>query len=669
MVFTGGGIQEEVAVQISGDGAGLMDTLDAAERGMLSFKSVVGGLGVALGALAAGGLAEAVNAARDFEQQMVELEKVTSPEIAEEMGTAIQQMAEEIPLAQSELAGIAEQAGRLGIEGVDNIKEFTRVTSEMAVSTDLTADEAANAFARITQLTGVPIENVRELGSAINELSNTMATSSSEITDSVLRAGAAMRQLGLSADETVALSAALNEVSESSERAGTRLRRLAQEVQVVSGSDLEAMAAALGLTAEEFERMREESPVELLELMAQTMAEGDDSAQALSGTLSTTSQQALAALGTNLESLNTALETSNAQFEEGTSLSKEFEAANSTFNAQLQRTRNRFRNIAITTGEVLLPALSDVLGVVNQLLDGFARFNAETNGVAGAVGLLTTAIGGLVGGGALLASQFVGASAAVSALGTALTVLTGPVGIAIALAAGLAAAYATNFGGIRDSVDAAMTRVMNILSRLEPLFADLQPVVRDFAELWATVAPYVETIVGAMVDGILGIITGLLDGMVTMIVALHQLATGDWQGAWETLTGFAERTLQGLVDYVTQWAPNLSAALLNAVADAIEAAGGALDGFLSNIPGLDASNVNLGAAQAASNLRREASVIQGQTAARRGDRESFQPRDQQRVDVEVNVTSDDEKFDAEVTQKIQTMQQRQADRVRRSTGN
>jgi TP901 family phage tail tape measure protein len=669
MVFTVGGIQEEVAVQISGDGAGLMDTLDAAERGMLSFKSVVGGLGVALGALAAGGLAEAVNAARDFEQQMVELEKVTSPEIAEEMGTAIQQMAEEIPLAQSELAGIAEQAGRLGIEGVDNIKEFTRVTSEMAVSTDLTADEAANAFARITQLTGVPIENVRELGSAINELSNTMATSSSEITDSVLRAGAAMRQLGLSADETVALSAALNEVSESSERAGTRLRRLAQEVQVVSGSDLEAMAAALGLTAEEFERMREESPVELLELMAQTMAEGDDSAQALSGTLSTTSQQALAALGTNLESLNTALETSNAQFEEGTSLSKEFEAANSTFNAQLQRTRNRFRNIAITTGEVLLPALSDVLGVVNQLLDGFARFNAETNGVAGAVGLLTTAIGGLVGGGALLASQFVGASAAVSALGTALTVLTGPVGIAIALAAGLAAAYATNFGGIRDSVDAAMTRVMNILSRLEPLFADLQPVVRDFAELWATVAPYVETIVGAMVDGILGIITGLLDGMVTMIVALHQLATGDWQGAWETLTGFAERTLQGLVDYVTQWAPNLSAALLNAVADAIEAAGGALDGFLSNIPGLDASNVNLGAAQAASNLRREASVIQGQTAARRGDRESFQPRDQQRVDVEVNVTSDDEKFDAEVTQKIQTMQQRQADRVRRSTGN
>lgn len=651
MVFTGSSIQEEVAVQVSGDSAELTQALDGAEQAMFSFKGAVGAVGVALGALATGALAKSVDAARAFEQQMVELEKVTNPEIAEEMGTAIQEMAEEIPLAQRELAGIAEQAGRLGIRGVENIREFTRVTSEMAVATDLTADEAANAFARITQLTGVPIENVRALGSAINELSNTMATTSSEITDAVLRAGAAMRQLGLSAEETVALSAALNEVSESSERAGTRLRRLAQEVQTVSESDLEAMAESLGLTAEEFRRMREESPVELLRMMASTMAESDAQAQALAGTLSTTSQQALAALGTNLDGLNGALETSGEQFAESTSLTEEFEAANATFNAELQRTQNRLRNIAITTGEVLLPALSDALGGLNRLLDSLSRFNSQTNGVAGAVGLLATAIGGLVGGGALLASQLGLASTAAGGLGAVLTALTGPIGVVIAAVAGLAAAYATNFGGIRDSVDAAIGRVIEILGRLEPIIERLQPAVERLGAVWDRVAPHIETVVGVAVDGILGLLTTLVDSLVTTIEIIAALAQGDWAAAWDALAGLFERTLNGMLDFVDRWAGDLAAAMLTAVADAIDAAGQGFTGFLNDLPGVSIEG-QLGGS-AVTDLRQQAATFREDSAT---------------VDVNVQVDSRDEKFEVFVDDRVRRNQQQRTDRVRRSTG-
>jgi TP901 family phage tail tape measure protein len=557
MVFTGGGgISEEVAVQITGDSTDAMAALDGAESALMSVHSAVGLVGGALVGLAGVMAGKAVNAARSFEQQMVELEKVTSPQTARQMGDAIQDMAEQMPLAHRELSEIAAQAGRLGVEGVENIEEFTRVTGEMAVATNLTADEAADAFARITQLTGTPIDQVEELGSSVNALSNDMSTTSSEITDAVLRSGAALSQLGLSTEEILGLSASINEVSESSERAGTRLRRVAQEM--MNPKNVEDLAAALGMSAEEFTAMRDESPLRLIQRMIEAFAEGGETADALRSTLSTASRQGIAALAQNLDGLETALDTSNEQFENATSLTEEFEAANSTFNAELQRTESRLRNIAIVTGETLLPHLSSLLDELNRGLDAFGRLNDETDGMAGTVALAGTAVVGLGAALAGLAAVASGPIAtALSAVGGAVAALTGPIGIAIGLAAALAAAYATNFGGLRDSVDSAIQRIDPILSRLEPVFEAAQSAAGDLAAVFRNdVAPalrFLEPLVGAVLDALLGVFTTNLDFIVTVIRSAFELATGDIDGFLSQWRGFFERTLQGIGEFLDKW--------------------------------------------------------------------------------------------------------------------
>lgn len=357
MVFTGR--DEDVTVRVGGDASGLNNALGGAIQKLGSFKGKVALAGAALGALAVGGLAAATSAAADFEEAMVEVEKVTDPETAAAMSDRIREMSQEMPVAQEELAGIAAQAGRFGVEGEESMEQFTESVAKMAVATDLSTQEAGEAFARMTTLMDEEISNVENVGSAVNELSNNMATSASEITNASTRSAGALNQLGLQTEEILALNASMNEVSASSRIAGTRLRRFAQEIQ--DPGKTEDLAAALGMSVDEFERMREESPNELMQLMVERFQAGGESADALRETLSTTSRQALAGLAENTESWTDAQEIALGQLEEGTSLQEEYDAAADTFNSRLQVLQNQLREVAIQIGNRLLPPLTDLL--------------------------------------------------------------------------------------------------------------------------------------------------------------------------------------------------------------------------------------------------------------------------------------------------------------------
>jgi TP901 family phage tail tape measure protein len=420
---------EQVAVAVSGDTDGFQNSISAAADELSTLRSIAGGAGAALAALGVGGFAVATKSAADFEQALVGVEKVTTAETARALNSELRDMAETVPLAQSELAGIAEQAGRLGLEGTQNIRRFTRVTGEMVTATDLTADQAANAFARLTELTDISTDQVRELGSSVNSLSNNMATSSSEIVESMLRSSAALSSLGVQVEDQLSIASALNEVSESAARAGTRLKRVAQELQ--DPRNVEDFASALGVSASEFERMRQESPAELIKTLARTLGEGGDAADILKQNLSSVSRQALGALAQNLESVEDAQGRVNSEFEETSSLSGEFQTATDTFNSELQLTKNALRNIAIGTGERTLPALTDLLETTRGGIQAFDKLNEKTDGLAGSLGLTTAAIGGT---------------------GLALAAFaSGPVGLAAAAIAALAAVAVSDFGEIRTT--------------------------------------------------------------------------------------------------------------------------------------------------------------------------------------------------------------------------
>lgn len=362
---------EGLSVKVTGDTVDAQRALGRVQRSLISTRKLALGLGgVLAGALAVKGLGSAVSAAASFEEAMVEVQKVTDPETAEELAGRMRDLATEIPVTADELAGLAADAARFGIRGTDNIEAFTTTVAKMATATDLSTQEAGEAFAKLSALTGTPVDQMENLGSAVNELSNTMATSSSEIVDSMLRGSAALSQFGLNQTQIAGMSAALNEVSESSQRAGTRLKRVAQEL--MNPKNVADVSDALGMTTEEFGAMRDEEPQELILQMAEAFAEGGDTADALRETLSTASRQAIAGLAQNLDGLRRALDTSKRSFEDGTSVQEEFDAATQTFNSQLKILKNNIHDVAIGLGNELLPVLT-------PLIKRFAEFIRETS--------------------------------------------------------------------------------------------------------------------------------------------------------------------------------------------------------------------------------------------------------------------------------------------------
>ena len=597
MAFTPG-LEQSLAVQLSTDGVdNFADDMDSAGNSMLSLRKAAGLAGGALAALSVGGLAAATSAAADFEEAMIEVEKVTDPTTAAAMSAEIRDLATNIPLAQKELAALAADAARFGVRGPENIRQFTEATAKMATATNLGTQEAGEALARLSELTDTPVDKIENLGSVVNELSNNFATSSSEIVDSMLRASGSLAQLGLNQRQIAGLTASLNEVSESSERAGTRLRRLGQEL--LEPGKVDDVSSALGLTAEEFEALRQNDPSEIIRRMAETMQEGGSSADKLRSTLSSTSRQAVAGLAANMEGLSDATTTANESYAAGTSLQGEFEAATSTFNSQLKLLKNRFRNSAIEIGNVFLPELTNAIKAVNTYLDSsdtlLSRLSAQEKAwglVAGAISGVSLAIGLLV---------------------------SGPFGLLVGALGALGSAYSENLYGFRDAVDSTFGFIGRTLDRVreetlgrfldgfERVFDNrINDILGEFTEtitsisetLTATLAPAFDAIPSAEESVPLNVFTEMgerageaANQVQTLLDTTANLLETD--GSALDLSGLVpddggESLVSGLIDSATEAVNDGMETLTTALADAGEFAVGLArrvgDAMLSFLP-------------------------------------------------------------------------------------
>lgn len=544
MVGTGLGTDNEIEVVVSARDR-ISRKLHAIRTNLVNTAAKVGVLATALGgALAAGGLAVATKAAADFETAMVEVEKVTNPETAREMGDAVREMARRMPLGQEALAGIAADAGRFGVRGVENMRAFTESVARMATATDLNAEQAGESFARLATLTNTPISEMENLGSSINTLSNNFATSAGEIVDSMLRSSAAMSQLGLSNTQMVGLSGALNEVSESAERAGTRLRRVAQEM--LDPRNTEDLAAALGVSTEEFERMRKKAPMETLKRMVELMRDGGDGADALRKTLSTASQQALAGLAQNFDGMQEALELSNSSFEEGTSLQEEFDAATDTFNSRLKILKNNLNEIAITIGNAVLPMLNPLLDQVNALLSSVDDLGVTTENTSA-----------------------VFSTAMESIRSTAVPILQDLQGFWAEWGDDIMAAART----IQTAIETVIGRAFQIAQSLwethgKRLFGDdgeIQQTLQALKEFWAEWGDEITAVVRFIFETVATIAKVGADLLFTALTVLLNVIQGDWEEAWSAIGGFFERTFQSLLGFASKWGKALIDALIGAL--------------------------------------------------------------------------------------------------------
>src|SRR5699024_3451842 len=171
--------------------------------------------------IVAGGTAM-FKASMDYESAFAGVRKTVdmTEEEFDSLSSGIREMAKELPASATEIAGVAEAAGQLGIQN-ESIMGFTRTMIDLGVATNMSSEEAATALARLANITGMSQDDFDKLGSTVVDLGNNLATTESEIVEMGLRLAGAGDQIGLTEAQTLAFAGALSSVGIEAEAGGS----------------------------------------------------------------------------------------------------------------------------------------------------------------------------------------------------------------------------------------------------------------------------------------------------------------------------------------------------------------------------------------------------------------------------------------------------------------
>lgn len=372
------------------------------------------GIGALASALAAAGIKESlreiVNGIKECTDASIKYESAITGVYKTVNGTdaqlqrindGIKEMSTQIPATTTQIAGVAEAAGQLGI-ATDDVLDFTRVMIDLGESTNLSADEAASALAKFSNITGTSAANYGRLGSVIVGLGNNFATTEADIVSMGTRLASAGTLAGLTEPEIMALATAMSSVGIEAEAGGTAMTQTlsAIETAVANGGDkLEEYARISGISAKEFSSMWKTHAVDVLQLFIAGLGKLDEQGESATivlddlGLSGVRQSNMLKSLSLAAETMTGAVDLANEAWTENTALTEEAGKRYETTESKLAMASNAFDNLKVAIGDQLNPVLEKCAEGGAQAFTWAADFIDKNSWVVGALTSVTTAVG------------------------------------------------------------------------------------------------------------------------------------------------------------------------------------------------------------------------------------------------------------------------------------
>lgn len=419
-----------------------------------------------------------VDASIEFESAMTGVAKTTDMTQAElgDMADAIQDLSTRIPATTTEIAGVAEAAGQLGI-AKDDILAFSEVMVNLGVATNLSSDEAASALAKFANVVGMSADNYERLGSTIVDLGNNFATTEADIVSMATRLSSTGAIIGLTEPQIMAIATALSSVGIEAEAGGSAISKLLKqfETMVATGSDkLESFASIAGMSAAEFSQKWGEDAVGALSAFINGLGEIDaagGSSVAVLDELGITEvrlSNAVQALASSHGILDKALSTADTAWKNNTALAKEAATRYETTESKLQMLSNACNNAKIAIGDKLTPAVGNLAETGTKLLTGIADGIDKSNLLVPIITSVATAIAVLAAG---ITAYTVVTKLAAAAMALFTAVLdTNPIFLAITAIAALAAGIGVLVATLKDDATPSVKELTEAASALPDAF-------------------------------------------------------------------------------------------------------------------------------------------------------------------------------------------------------
>ncbi|MDU1217146.1 MAG: phage tail tape measure protein, partial [Streptococcus sp.] len=256
----------------------------------------------------------------------------------------------------------------------EDILTFSRTMIDMGESTNLSAEEAATAIAKIANILGLTSDEYGRFGASVVDLGNNFATTERDIVEMTNRFAAGGKLAGLTAPDILGLATAMSSVGIEAEAGGTAMTQTLTAIgNAVSltgkgaADDLNLIAKTAGMTSEEFQQAWKEKPVVALQSFikglknAQEKGVNMNAILAQLGMTGIRQSNMLKSLALASDKMGDAVDRSNKAWKENTALTNEANKRYETTESQLKMFKNQVTDLAIEFGGPLLKALRDGL--------------------------------------------------------------------------------------------------------------------------------------------------------------------------------------------------------------------------------------------------------------------------------------------------------------------
>lgn len=382
----------ELEVRIGANTSGLDGGLTNAEQNIQGFVGRAGGklAGFALssalnmGAAAVGIGGASLQIAVAWESAFAGVEKTVSGTTDElsaletglrDLATSADSPVSALENAHIQLASIAETAGQLGVPTQD-ILGFTETMGMLAMTTDMTAEEAAVFAARFANVTGMDFSNVDLLGDTIVTLGNNMAAQEGEIAEFATRL-ATLSQFNFSEADILGISGGMASLGLSPELGATNFNKFISEMGTAvaqGGEQLELFADTAGMSMEDFRTSFETDPATAVQAFMTAMSGMSASEQIATldalGLSGTEMHRVIMTMAAGEETLADGIEMANDAWQGNNALVEEAGKRADTTEGKMARFSNAMTDLGITLGNAFLPVLTDVAEGATTFVDG-----------------------------------------------------------------------------------------------------------------------------------------------------------------------------------------------------------------------------------------------------------------------------------------------------------
>ena len=293
-----------------------------------------------------------------------------------------------------ELLNLARIAGKLGVEGKENIFGFVKAADQInvALSEDLggNAEEAIRQLGKLVDVFKIKDEfgleqGLLKVGSAINALGAASTANEAFIVGFTQKIGGSGKAAGFSIPDILGLASTMDILGATSEISTTAI----QKMLVSMGKDIPHFAGIAGMELEDFSKLLED---DVNEAFLKVLEGAKSSKKGLAGMVGTLESlgiesaraAAVASLLTqNTETLREQQKLANEEFKKGTSLTEEFNIKNNTLAARLDKLGKKFRSVFYSSG---------IMDLINKVTDAMFWLVENLKIIVKVLGIATVAI-------------------------------------------------------------------------------------------------------------------------------------------------------------------------------------------------------------------------------------------------------------------------------------